>query len=355
MKKILILGVSGFIGSHLAQKMIKQGHHVRGVDLKHNQFFPTGGMEFIIGDLRDPKVVETVFDWDLDEVYQLAALMGGAGYVFSGQNDADIFYSSALINLNVVNTAKNKRAKKIFFSSSACAYSQDFQSDSKNNPLSENMAYPANPDSDYGFEKLMSERLYQAYARNYGLNIRIARFHNIYGNHGIFYTGKEKAPAAMVRKAIIAKLDNKETIDVWGTGEQVRSFLYIDDCLDAVELLMASEHIDPINIGSAEFISINDLARMAISFTGRDIKINNIDGPVGVAGRSSDNTLVEEVLKWSPEISLKKGMEKLYKWMSKEFKTMPIIYERNPDTNVIQRSVTDRNFPNKQYRHYLKS
>lgn len=355
-KKILILGGGGFIGSHLAQRMIAEGHHVRCVDLKYNQFFGTYGMEFIIGDLRDPKVVETVFDWDVDEVYMLAESMGGAGFVFTGANDADIIHSSCLLHANIAKIAVEKRAKKLFFSSSACALNQDFQTNPINNPLTEDMAWPANPDSVYGKSKLFAEELYLSFAKNYGLNIRIARFHNIFGQETEFYTGKEKAPAAMCRKVILAAMDKKKTIDVWGTGKQVRSFLHIHDCLNAIGLLMESDHKEPINIGSAEYISINDLARMFIRFSGEDISINNIkSNAIGVAGRSSDNTMIKKVLNWEPEVSLSLGMMTLYNWMKEYIRNMPFIFERNPDTKELKRSITDLNTPEKVQRYYLKS
>jgi GDP-D-mannose 3',5'-epimerase len=334
----VILGAGGFIGSHLAQRLVKQGNKVRGVDLKYPKYLPYNNYEFIIGDLRDPSVANVVIPPDCDEVYNLACLMGGAGYIFTGNNDADIFSSSALINLNVANSCIKKNVKKLFFSSSACIYSQDWQTNEVNNPLKEYMDYPANPDSDYGWLKLMSERLFQAYNRNYGLNIRIARFHNIYGM-GLFYGGKEKAPAATVRKVIMAK----DKVEVWGSGKQVRSFLYIDDCLDAVELLMKSDHIEPINIGSEQFISINDLTQMVINIAGLDLRIENIPGPVGVAGRSSDNTKIKEVLGWEPKIHLQEGMERLFEWVAEEMKRMPFIYEKNDRTGEIRQFISEKN------------
>lgn len=322
-KKAVVLGAGGFIGSHLCQRLLSQGYKVRGVDRKYNQFFKTYEMEFIIGDLRNIDVVDTVIDYEVDEVYNLAAEMGGAGYVFTGNNDADIFSNSALINLNVAKVALKKRVKKLFWSSSACVYSQEYQSMERINKLSESMAWPANPDSNYGLEKLMSEQLYLAYAKNYGLNVRIARFHNIYGDYSDFYTGREKAPAAICRKVCLAK----DKIDIWGSGNQVRSFLYIEDCLDAVQLLMESEHKEPINIGSEEAVTINELAKMAIKISGKKIKINHIPGPIGVNGRCSDNTLVKNVLGWEPKVSLLDGMKRLYDWINVYLICMPKVYE----------------------------
>jgi GDP-D-mannose 3',5'-epimerase len=351
MKKALILGGAGFIGSHLAMKLKDKGYHVRCVDIKRNRYFDMSGIEFIIGDLRNPDVVDTVIDYGVDEVYQLAALMGGAGYIFTGENDSEIFYSSAMINLNVAQAAVKKKVKKLFFSSSACIYSQDYQKDPKINKLSEDMAYPANPDSDYGWEKLLSERLYLAYARNHGLNVRIARFHNIMGTHSDFFTGKEKAPGAICRKVLMAK--NGSSIDIWGTGDQVRTFLYIDDCLDAVELLMNSNHTEPINIGSEEAITINDLAKMAIKISGKSLTINNIEGPVGVAGRSSDNTVIKTVLGWSPKMTLNESIKEIYQWMDQYLSTMKLIMTRNPDTNNIRKYIFD-NTEGKIIRYELK-
>jgi len=322
-KTACVLGAGGFIGSHLCQRLLRQGYKVRGVDRKYNQFFKTDGMEFIIGDLRNIDVVDTVIDYEVDEVYNFAAEMGGAGYVFTGNNDADIFSNSAMINLNVASVALKKRVKKIFWSSSACVYSQEYQSMERINKLSESMAWPASPDSLYGKEKLMSEQLYLAYAKNYGLNVRIARFHNIYGKESDFYTGREKAPAAICRKVYLAK----DKIDIWGSGNQVRSFLYIGDCLDAVQLLMESDYKEPINIGSEEAVTINELAEMAIKISGKKIKINNIPGPIGVNGRCSDNTLVKKILGWDPKVSLSEGMKILYDWLYVYMATMPKIYE----------------------------
>ena len=313
-KRVLILGAGGFIGGHLACKLKKQGCWVRGVDIKKPEFRNLNIDEFDLVDLRDNYFVRSVIDYDIDEVYQLAADMGGAGYVFTGKNDADIVYNSFMINLNVVREAVRKRVKKVFFSSSACVYPESIQVSTNYVSLKEYYAYPANPDSDYGWEKLISERLYSAFNRNYNLDIRIARFHNIFGPYGTYDGGKEKAPAALCRK--IAESNNK--IDMWGDGEQVRSFLYIDECLEGIEKLMKSDYKYPINIGSDEAISINNLAKMIIDISGKDIKINHIKGPEGVRNRNSNNELIEEVLSWRTTQPLKIGIEKTYNWIKEQ-------------------------------------
>ena len=297
-------------------------------------------------------MVKTVIPEEADEVYQLAADMGGAGYIFTGENDADIFYNNALINLNVANMAVKKRVKKLFFSSSACVYPKHIQEDVEHNMLVEGSAYPANPDSDYGWEKLMSERVYQAYNRNYGLDIRIARFHNIYGPMSDFYSGRDKAPAATCRKVICAK----DIVEVWGSGTQTRTFLYIDDCLDAIELLMKSTFIKPLNIGSEELISINDLTKMVIKFSGKELKIINIEGPVGVAGRSSDNFMIKQVLGWEPKVSLEAGMRKMYNWVFNQIEIMPFLYEKEDPfkkDGVTKRFISEQDASGKYVRYYF--
>ena len=355
MKTALVCGAGGFIGSHLVKRLKSEGYWVRGVDLKYPEFSPTQADEFLIYDLRDPKNVEAIIrlQYDafrflftylpepyaltkpFDEVYQLAADMGGAGFVFTGEHDADIMHNSATINLNVCNYI-DKRSK-VFYSSSACMYPQELQNgghgpllqvpiERNRYSLKESDAYPGNPDSEYGWEKLFSERLYLAYARNYGLNVRIARFHNIYGEEGTYKGGREKAPAAMCRKVIEAdgykplyNVTEQSYIEVWGTGEQMRSFLYIDDCIDAVRLLMQSYFNQPINIGSEEIISINGLAKMAIEISGKDIQIKNVkSNAIGVNGRNSDNELIEKVLGWKPKYSLRQGLEKTYAWINQQ-------------------------------------
>lgn len=343
MKTALVFGAGGFIGSHMVTRLKEEGYWVRGVDLKHPEFSESNADEFIVCDLRNPSFVESAlrlskemeysylpqpFDsfTPFDEVYQFAADMGGAGFVFTGENDADIMHNSAMINLNLCNYADKET--KIFYSSSACMYPQEIQNDYNNPGLREEDAYPANPDSEYGWEKLFSERLYLACARNKGLNVRIARFHNIYGPEGTYKGGREKAPAAMCRKVIEAYQDPdcdsntnddcicQYDIEVWGTGHQTRSFLYIDDCIDAVRLLMESDFVGPVNIGSEEMVTINDLAKIAIEISGKSIGIKNITGPVGVMGRNSNNDLIREKLAWEPQFSLLQGMELTYEWIN---------------------------------------
>jgi len=335
MKTALVLGAGGFIGSHLVKRLKEEGFWVRGVDLKYPEHWETTADEFLIYDLRDPKNVEAVMRLDVienhptkfsylkpafsnqigfDEVYQLAADMGGAGYIFTGENDANVMHNSALINLNVAHEAVKQKAKRVFYSSSACMYPEHNQLDPENPKCSEESAYPAAPDSEYGWEKLFSERLFLAFARNYGLEVRIARFHNIFGPYGTWKDGKEKAPAALCRKVAEAT----DEIEVWGDGLQTRSFLYIDECLEGVLKLMRSDFEGPVNIGSEEMISINDYAQMIIGISGKDIKIKNIPGPTGVRGRNSDNKLIKEKLGWAPSKPLYDGTSKLYNWINKQ-------------------------------------
>lgn len=313
MKQALVLGAGGFIGSHLVKRLKKEGFWVRGVDLKLPEFSETSADEFIEGDLRDPKLVEFIFDRRFDEVYQLAADMGGAGYIFTGENDANVMHNSALINLNVVHYATLSKVKKVFYSSSACIYPEHNQLDPENPNCEESSAYPANPDSEYGWEKLFSERLFSSFNRNYELDVRIARFHNIFGVESTYEGGKEKAPAALSRK--VAQAKDGDTIEVWGDGKQTRSFLYIDDCLDAIRQLMDSEFKQPVNIGSEEMITINDLVSMIANVSKKDIKIKNIEGPTGVRGRNSDNTLFLKKVGLDYVKPLQIGISKLYKWL----------------------------------------
>jgi nucleoside-diphosphate-sugar epimerase len=340
MKKILILGGGGFIGGHLAKRLKSEGNYVRVVDLKEHEYFTKEEMcdEFIIGDLNNPNFVSNVmfsptqievtdYENSFDEVYQLAADMGGAGYIFTGINDANVMHNSALINLNVTHYATMFNVKKIFYSSSACMYPEHNQLNPDNPNCEESSAYPANPDSEYGWEKLFSERLYLAYNRNYELNVRIARFHNIFGPYGTWFGGKEKSPAAMCRK--VAQSNDGDVIEVWGDGQQTRSFLYIDECIEAVLRLMNSDFKGPVNIGSEEMVTINDLAQMAIDISGKKIKIYNIDNdeftnrygfkcPLGVRGRNSDNKLYKEKIGWVVSEPLINGMEKTYKWINNQ-------------------------------------
>lgn len=313
-RKVAILGAGGFIGGHLAKRLKQENCEVVGVDLKMNPY-QNDCDQFEIGDLRDTLWVNTFFEDSYDEVYQLAADMGGAGYIFTGDQDADIMHNSASINLNVLNALKNTQTK-IFYSSSACIYPEHNQMDPDNPICSEESAYPANPDSEYGWEKLFSERLYLSYAKNYSMNIRIARFHNIFGPKGNWNDGKEKFPAALCRK--VAQAGNNEAIEIWGDGKQTRSFLYIDECIEGIVKLMKSSYGLPLNIGSSEMISINDLTKMVIKKSGKTIRIQNIEGPTGVRGRSSDNDLILKELNWQPNYPLEKGMDLLYSWISKQ-------------------------------------
>lgn len=317
MKKALVCGAGGFIGSHLVKRLKRENYWVRGVDLKYPEYVPSEADDFIIGDLRDYNVCLRAVDQRFDEIYQLAADMGGAGFVFTGENDADIMHNSGLINMNMVDVAWKRNAGKIFYSSSACMYPEHNQLDAKNPTTAEHTAYPANPDSEYGWEKLFSEHLYLAFKRNKGLDCRIARFHNIFGPEGTWDGGREKAPAAFCRK--VAKANDGDVIEMWGDGEQTRSFLYIDECLEGIRRLMSQDKfIGPVNIGSDEMVSINELALMAMEIAGKKISIKHIPGPLGVKGRNSDNNLIKEKLGWAPNYPLRKGMEITYKWISEQ-------------------------------------
>lgn len=316
--RALVCGAGGFIGSHLVKLLKREGYWVRGVDLKYPEFSPTVADDFVIGDLRDPIVCKNVSDQAFDELYQLAADMGGAGFVFTGDNDACILHNSAMINLNMLETARIAGVKKVFYSSSACIYPERNQLDPNNPNCTEDSAYPAAPDSEYGWEKLFSERLYLAYHRIYGIHIRIARFHNIFGEEGTWQGGREKAPAALCRK--VAEAEDGGEIEMWGDGKQTRSFLYINECLEGVRRLMASDFIGPVNIGSDEMVSINDLAKMIMEIAGKNLSIKHIKGPTGVRGRNSDNTLIREKLGWAPTCSLRAGLERTYPWINAEVK-----------------------------------
>ncbi len=318
MKKALVLGAGGFIGGHLVTRLKNEGYFVRGVDLKEHEYTKLPADEFVIGDLRDPVICDHVITADIDEIYQLAADMGGAGYIFSGEHDADVMHNSATINLNVASIAAKKKIGMVFYSSSACMYPEHNQLDPNNPNCAEDSAYPANPDSEYGWEKLFSERMYLAYNRNYGLNVRIARFHNIFGPQGTWTGGKEKAPAAMCRK--IAEVENGGSIEIWGDGNQTRSFLYIDECIEGVRRLVQSDFAGPVNIGSDEMVTINDLAHMVASIAEKEISLVHIDGPLGVRGRNSDNNLIEQKLGWRPNEPLRAGLEKTYAWIAEQVK-----------------------------------
>lgn len=326
-KKALVLGAGGFIGSHLVKRLKYEGYWVRGVDLKLPEFSSSEADEFIVGDLRDPQLVSKVLyapnqlseqdnENSFDEVYQLAADMGGAGYINTGENDAEVVHNSMLINLNVVREAHKKSIKKIFYASSACVYNEHNQLEPENPICTEDSVYPAYPDSEYGWEKLFSERLYATYNRNYGLDIRVARFHNVFGPEGTFYGGKEKAPAAICRKVADSLMD--EEIEVWGDGLQTRSFLYIDEAIEGVRRLMKSDYIEPINIGSDHIISMNNLTKLVIKLADKRAGIKNIPGPQGVRGRTSDNTLIKEKLGWTPSQPLSDGLKKTYKWIQSQ-------------------------------------
>lgn len=316
MKRALVLGAGGFIGAHLVKRLKKEGYWVRGVDLKYPEYSTTQADDFIIGDLRNVNVVAAALDEGMDEVYQLAADMGGAGYIFTGENDAQVMHNSALINLHVSYESAKKKVGKVFYSSSACVYPERNQMDPDNPRCEENSVYPAEPDSEYGWEKLFSERLYFSFSRNTGLQVKVARFHNIYGPEGAWNNGKEKAPAAICRK--IAEAENNGTVEVWGDGKQTRSFLYIDDCLDAVRALMESDFAGPVNIGSEEMIAINDFVQLVGEVSGKTVSIKNIEGPTGVRGRSSDNRLIAEKLGWKPNYSLRQGITKTYNWIAEQ-------------------------------------
>ncbi|MEA3232861.1 MAG: NAD-dependent epimerase/dehydratase family protein [Thermodesulfobacteriota bacterium] len=317
-KSALVCGAGGFIGSHLVKRFKSEGFWIRGVDLKYPEFSETFADDFVIGDLRDPAFCRTVMDQRFDEVYQFAADMGGAGYIFTGENDADVMHNSAMINLNILEACCNQKIKRIFYSSSACIYPEYNQTDPDNPNCAEESAYPAQPDSEYGWEKLFSERLYLAYHRNYKMDVRIARYHNIFGPEGAFQDDKEKAPAAICRK-VAAAPDGGE-IDIWGDGKQTRSFLYIDECLEGSIRFMRSDWIGPVNIGSDEMVTINQLADMVIAISEKKLSKKHIPGPLGVRGRNSDNHLIFEKLGWRPSKHLRNGLEKTYAWIEEQVK-----------------------------------
>lgn len=329
-KTALVCGAGGFIGNHLVKRLKREGYWVRGVDLKTPEFNKSDADEFIVCDLRDEKCVNKAvianqhfyypiaskFHEPVNEIYQLAADMGGAGYIFTGEHDADVMHNSASINLNIAKAARDLGINKVFYSSSACIYPEHNQLDPINPNCEESSAYPANPDSEYGWEKLFSERLYLAFSRNYNLNVRIARFHNIFGPYGSWNNGKEKAPAAICRKVATAK--DGEEIEIWGDGNQTRSFLYVDECVEGVLRLMNSEFAGPVNIGSEEMVTINQLVNIVSEIAGKKIIKKHIKGPTGVRGRNSDNNLIYEKLSWKPSDSLKNGLEKTYRWIAEQ-------------------------------------
>jgi GDP-D-mannose 3', 5'-epimerase len=312
-KRILVCGAGGFIGGHLVTHLKNEGYWVRGVDIKPHDFAPPPADEFVLGDLREPEVVRSVVT-GIDEVYQLAADMGGAGYIFTGDHDAYVMHNSATINLNVLELGTRAGVKRFFYSSSACIYPEYNQLDPDNPKCSEDSAYPAAPDSEYGWEKLFSERLYLAYMRNHGVQVRIARFHNIFGPLGTWTGGREKAPAALCRKVAEATGE----IEIWGDGKQTRSFLYIDECLEGVRRLMDSDIARPLNIGSEEMMSINHLAATVMGIAGKKLAVRHIPGPLGVRGRNSDNRLIRQELGWAPSRPAKEGLEKTYAWIAEQ-------------------------------------
>lgn len=314
MQKVLVCGAGGFIGTHLVTSLKEKGYYVIGADLKYPEYSITDADEFHQVDLRNQEHVANLITDDIYEIYQLAADMGGAGYIFTGENDADIMHNSAMINLNVAHEMVKKGVKRVFYSSSACMYPSHNQEDPLNPLLSEESAYPANPDSEYGWEKLFSERMFMAFARNHGIRARIARFHNIFGPLGSWNNGKEKAPAALCRKVAMSE----GTIDVWGPGVQTRSFLFIEECIEGIHRIMASECEFPLNLGSERMISINELAMLIAKIAGKKIVINNVPGPLGVMGRNSHNKLIRETIGWAPGDNLEYGIKKTYAWIKEQ-------------------------------------
>lgn len=315
MRRVVVCGAGGFIGGHLVKRLKREGYWVRGVDLKEHEYAGTMADEFVLDDLREPDAARRAVE-GVEEVYQLAADMGGAGYIFTGEHDAALMHNSATINLNILENGKLAGVKKFFYSSSACIYPAYNQLDPMTPICSEDSAYPAAPDSEYGWEKLFSERLYLAYARNYGLTVRIARFHNIFGPEGTWDGGKEKAPAAICRK--VAEAQGGGEIEIWGDGEQTRSFLYIDECVEGVRRLMNSDFTGPVNIGSEEMVTINHLAAQVTAISGKWLGVRHVDGPLGVRGRNSDNRLIGSKLGWKPSLPLCTGLEKTYSWIEKQ-------------------------------------
>jgi len=320
MKKALVCGAGGFIGSHLVKRLKREGFWVRGVDLQYPRFSETEADEFVRGDLRETSVCREAIDTRFDEIYQLAADMGGAGYIFTGQNDAEVMHNSSQINLNVLEACRRRNMWRIFYSSSACVYPEHRQTSPNNPGLKESDAYPAAPDSEYGWEKLFSERLYLAYARNHAFDVRIARYHNVFGPEGAWNDGKEKAPAAICRK--VAMTEDGGEFEIWGDGEQTRSFLYIDECLEGTTRLLRSDCLGPVNIGSDEMISINGLAAMAADIAGKSVRPRHIPGPLGVRGRNSNNELIQERLGWRPSKPLRAGLARTYEWINLQVRAL---------------------------------
>jgi len=325
-KKALVCGAGGFIGSHMVRKLKLEGYWVRGADVKEPDFSGTEADEFLTGDLTDQAFCKDVTNIEFDEIYQFAADMGGAGYIFTGEHDADVMNNSATINLNILRNVKDYKPK-IFFSSSACMYPEHNQLDPNTPDCREDTAYPANPDSEYGWEKLFSERLYLSYHRNYNVPVRIARYHNIFGPEGTWTGGREKAPAAICRK--VAELPQEGgTIEVWGDGLQTRSFLFVDECVEATYRLVQSDFTGPVNIGSEEMVSINGLVDIAAKAADKKVEKNHIEGPLGVRGRNSNNDLIKEKLDWNYTMTLEEGIKKTYDWINEnQMGNKPVVEE----------------------------
>ena len=323
--KALVLGAGGFIGSHMVKRLKSEGYWVRGVDLKYPEFSETHADDFVIYDLTEQNKINeilTIENTYFDEIYQFAADMGGAGFIFTGDNDSDIMYNSASINLNILKAlVSQKMNSKILYSSSACIYPEENQQDPENPNCVESSAYPANPDSEYGWEKIFSERLYNAFNKNYGVDVRVARYHNIYGPEGTWDGGREKAPAAICRKVALASEDDNFEIEIWGDGKQTRSFLFIDECIEATRLLMNSNYKEPINIGSEEMVTIKELVETTAKVSNKNISIKYVDGPTGVRGRNSNNDLIRKNLNWDYKMSLQDGIAKTYEWIDSQIKT----------------------------------
>lgn len=313
-KTALVCGAGGFIGSHLVTRLKREGYWVRGADLKHPEFSISTADDFVIADLRLEESWQRVLGRPFDEAYQLAADMGGAGYIFTGDHDAHVMHNSAMINLHMADNAIKCGIGRVFYSSSACMYPEYNQMDPYNPKTAEESAYPAAPDSEYGWEKLFSERLYLAFSRNHGLEVRIARFHNIFGPEGTWRGGKEKSVAALCRK--VAEQPHGGSIEIWGDGKQTRSFLYIDECIEGVRRLMQSSFTGPVNIGSDEMVTINQMASMIMRIANKTLQIRHVDGPLGVRGRNSDNRLIRAQLGWEPLQPLSAGLQKTYAWIS---------------------------------------
>lgn len=314
-RRVVVCGAGGFIGGHLVERLCREGHFVRAVDIKAHEYSQLPAGESLLLDLRRPEAAVAAVR-GMDEVYQLAADMGGAGYLFTGANDAAVMHNSAMINLNILEAMRQQGVGKVFYSSSACIYPEFNQRDPANPRCSEDSAYPAAPDSEYGWEKLFSERLYLSYQRNWGFDVRIARFHNIFGPEGTWTGGKEKAPAAICRK--VAETPDGGTIEIWGDGEQTRSFLYVDECVEGIRRLMASECSGPLNIGSEEMVTINGLVEMTMEIAGKRLRIKHVPGPTGVRGRNSDNRLIRRELGWEPSAPLRDGLHRTYEWIARQ-------------------------------------